>query len=158
MNSNFNKKQDGIDAFIENDKVRFRVRACCVIIKDDNVLMMKNNTEDYYYSVGGAVQIGETIEEACLREVIEETGCKYEIDRLLFIHENLYNHNNKSCHEIAFYFLMKNNDNNTFINNNESAVWIPIKDYHNYKAHPEFFSTELLELPNSVRNIVTKRN
>ncbi len=69
--NNFNKKQDNIDAFIENDSIRFRVRACCIIINENKVLMMKNNTEDYYYSVGGAIQIGETIEEACLREVIE---------------------------------------------------------------------------------------
>ncbi len=159
--NNFNKKQDNIDAFIENDSIRFRLRACCVIINENKVLMMKNNTEDYYYSVGGAIKIGETIEEACLREVVEETGYSFEIDRLLFIHENLFTHNNKSCHEIAFYFLMKSNDNINLLCNtkdsNENAYWIDISKYSEYKAYPTFFSTELQELPKEVKTITTKR-
>ncbi|WP_259748403.1 hypothetical protein [Lactococcus lactis] len=45
----------------------FRYRAAGIIIKDDAVLMVGNDHNDYYYSVGGAVQLGETAEEACLR-------------------------------------------------------------------------------------------
>ncbi len=101
---------------------------------------MKNNTEDYYYSVGGAIKIGETIEEACLREVIEETGYSF---------------------QIAFYFLMKNNDNVNLLcnskNSNENAYWIDISKYSEYKAYPTFFSTELKELPKEVKTITTKR-
>ena len=43
----------------------FRYRAAGIIIKDDAVLMVGNDHNDYYYSVGGAVQLGETAEEAC---------------------------------------------------------------------------------------------
>ena len=32
--------------------------------------------------------MGETAEEAVRREVLEETGLPYEIDRLAFVHEN----------------------------------------------------------------------
>ncbi|QHQ63847.1 NUDIX domain-containing protein [Anaerocolumna sedimenticola] len=44
-----------------------------------------------YYTVGGAVKIKETSEEAVIREVYEETGVNFEIDRLVFIQERFLN-------------------------------------------------------------------
>lgn len=55
--------------------------------------------------------MGETAEEAVAREVIEETGIQYEIDRLVFLHENFFHGNGSTeglnCHEVALYFLMR---------------------------------------------------
>ena len=78
------------DCAIRGDGLWFRYRACGLIIEDGCVLFAGNNTEDYYYSVGGAVHVGETAEEAAVREVFEETGVRYEVDRLAFIHENFF--------------------------------------------------------------------
>ncbi|CCV64427.1 Hydrolase, nudix family [Alteracholeplasma palmae J233] len=158
-NSNLNK--EAIDAFIIAKDKRFRVRSCGIIIKQGHVLMIKNDIDDYYYSVGGAIHIGETIEEACLREVFEETGYRYEIDRLQFIHENFFENNGELCHEIAFYFLMKQNDNDKFIISQgsfgamEEKVWIPIKNFSDYKAYPLFFADELKEIKDKIKVITT---
>lgn len=38
-----------------------------------------NDIDDYYYSIGGAVHMGETSEEAVKREVFEETGVEYKV-------------------------------------------------------------------------------
>lgn len=65
-------------------------RVAAIIIENDCVLMAGNETADYLYSVGGGVHLGETAEEAIVREVFEETGIEYEIDRLAFIHENIF--------------------------------------------------------------------
>ena len=83
----------------------FRYRAAAIIIENDCVLFVGNENENYYYSVGGGVHMGETSEDAVVREVFEETGVKYEIDRLAVIHENFFNENTGSlkgldCHEI----------------------------------------------------------
>ena len=90
----------------------FRYRAAAIIVEDGCVLFAGNENEDYFYSIGGAVHMGETAQDAVKREVLEETGVEYEIDHLAVIHENFFNENNGSlrgmdCHEIALYYLMK---------------------------------------------------
>lgn len=75
--------------------------------------MARNETSPYYYSIGGGVHHGESAIDAVKREVLEETGVEMEVDRLaLFIHENFpgLDHpglEERDCHELAFYFLMK---------------------------------------------------
>lgn len=154
--------EDNRDVFLIRDNYRYRVRACGIIIKDNKVLMVKNNKEDYYYSLGGAVNFGETTVEACIREVYEETGFHYDIDRLLFIHENFFQVNEVKWQEIAFYYLMKESDNMIFKKSISSTgaieekVWINIDNYQTYKAYPKFFKDELKNLPLSVKYIIER--
>ncbi len=64
-------------------------RAVCLMIHDNHVLVMhrKKVDEEYYTFVGGGVEEGETIEEAVVREVMEETMMPTKLDRLLYIHD-----------------------------------------------------------------------
>ena len=64
------------DCGFTKDKNWFRYRAAAIIIEDGCVLFASNENDDYIYSVGGGVHMGETAEEAVLREVYEETGYK----------------------------------------------------------------------------------
>ena len=50
------------------DKQRFRLRAAGIIIEDGCILFATNAIEKYYYSIGGAINLGETAEEAVVRE------------------------------------------------------------------------------------------
>lgn len=79
-----------MDCGFTNGDRWFRYRAAAIIIEDGEVLFVKNELESYYYSVGGGVHLGEKAEDAVIREVFEETGILYEIDRLAFIHENFF--------------------------------------------------------------------
>lgn len=47
-----------------NDNKWFRYRAAAIIVEDGYVLFAGNEKEDYYYSIGGAVHMGETAEDA----------------------------------------------------------------------------------------------
>ena len=67
------------------------IRVGAIIMKNGKLLMVGNDFHtEYLYSVGGRIQFGETAEEAVVREVMEETGVKMEVDRLGFIHENYF--------------------------------------------------------------------
>ena len=86
------------------------LRVGAVIQRNGLLLMAGNAAEDYLYSVGGRMQFGETSEEAIVREVYEETGCRMEIDRLGFIHETMFRspfRRDTVVQEISFYYYMK---------------------------------------------------
>lgn len=52
----------------------FRYRAAAIIVEENCVLFAGNDVEDYYYSIGGGVHLGETSEEAVIREVLRKQG------------------------------------------------------------------------------------
>ena len=86
------------------------LRVGAVIRRNGLLLMAGNPGEDYLYSVGGRMHFGETADEAIVREVYEETGCRMEIDRLGFIHETMFRspfHKDAIVQEISFYYYMK---------------------------------------------------
>lgn len=143
----------------------FRYRAAAIIIEDGCVLFAKNELDSYYYSIGGGVLLGEKAEDAVKREVFEETGVSYEIDRLAFIHENFFDGsgtlNGLKCHEIAFYFLMKSRGTKELNSNSytqgvrECMHWLPINKLKEYVAYPSFFEDSLLNMKDTVEHIVT---
>ena len=144
----------------------FRYRAAAIIVENDCVLFASNEKDDYLYSIGGGVHMGETAEDAVLREVFEETGVHYEIERLAVIHENFFDENGGSlkgfnCHEISFYFLMKSRGTQELHSNSmtqgvkEEMRWIPIKDLNKYKAFPLFLKDYLSKEHWGIEHIVT---
>ena len=155
------------DCGFTRDRNWFRYRAAAIIVEDGCVLFAGNEREDYLYSIGGAVQMGETAEHAVLREVLEETGVSYEIDRLAVIHENFFDensgmHRDLDCHEIAFYFLMKprgtkelRSDSHTQDGIRETMHWIPIEELDRYRAFPSFMKDYLLSEHDGIQHIVT---
>ena len=147
----------------------FRYRVGAIIIEDGCVLMAKNDVDDYYYSIGGGVHMGETSEQAVLREVREETGIDYEINRLAFVNESMFQGDGslsgKECHVIEFYYLMKskgkkgvesNSSNGTVFGGlPEYLCWIPIVELEPMKAFPIFFKDKLLKLPEALEHIIS---
>jgi len=155
------------DCCMTTDGNWFRYRATAIIIENDCILLASNEASDYYYSVGGGVHLGETAEEAVIREVLEETGVEYEIDRLAFIHENFFCGSGSTagllCDEIAFYFLMKSKGSQELKSDSVCAEgkeymnWIPICELKNHTVYPTFFMEKLKDMPKQIEHIVTKR-
>ena len=141
------------------------LRVGAIITRGDQVLMVRNEREDYYYSVGGRIQVGETSEQAVLREVTEELGVPLEIDRLGFIHENYFygtlgDQIERQIYAVCFFYYVKVPDGfeprcRSFTENgvSETLEWLPFDT--GKTIYPSFFKTELARPFEGIRHIVT---
>ncbi len=154
------------DCGFTKDNYWFRYRAAAIIVEDNCVLLAGNENADYLYSVGGAVHMCESAEDAVRREVFEETGVHYDIDHLAVIHENFFNENNDrqeciQCHEICFYYMMKPRGSKKLNSNSytqgvkESMHWISIDDLDKLRAFPGFLRDYLSRVHSGIEHIVS---
>ncbi len=144
----------------------FRYRAAAIIVEEGCVLLVGNELESYLYSVGGGVACGEHSEEAVRREVKEETGVDYEVERLAVVHENFFNGNGGTldgltCHEITLYYLMKPRGTRALHSNSythgvrERMHWIPIAELGTRRAFPSFLKDYLSAPHPGILHLVT---
>jgi len=157
----------GQDVCFARGGLLFRLRAAAIIIKDGRVLMVRNGRASYYYSVGGAVRLGETVQDAVRREVMEECGLDLGILRLAAIHQNFFRDSElggHSWHELTFYYLMDYKGGQvpsarslSMFGSPETLHWIPLDTYSQHKAYPAFFADleNILQSPVPVQ-IVTR--
>lgn len=152
--------------FITKDG-KFNYRVAAIIIKDNKVLMISHNGVPYYYSIGGRVKFNETSEEAVIREAFEETGVKFKIDRLGFLHENFFEEEGTKefYHEIDFFYYLKSDEEFEVVcdsvneyGNKEYFEWLPIDKLNEYKIYPEFFKERLIKDSNIVEHLITRNN
>jgi ADP-ribose pyrophosphatase YjhB (NUDIX family) len=134
-------------------------------MRDGKLLMVGNDRSDYLYSVGGRIKFGETAEEAIVREILEETGVKMEIDRLGFVHENYFYGDapanlGKPIYEISFFFYMKVpqdfapvSESFTEDQSKEYLKWVSLDE--DIQMYPTFFRSELQNPENTVKHFVT---
>ena len=155
------------DCYINDEEGWFRLRAAAIIIQNGQVLMVRNDRVPYYYSVGGAVAQNESTEETVLREVFEETGFHYEIERLAFILENFFimpvDGEPKKCHELAFYYLMKPRESMEIHceslgmnGEKEEMAWLPLDQLVDKHLYPTFFKEYLNAIPNGITHLVVR--
>ena len=96
-----------MDLKIKTEKEEFHGRSCGIIKQDDKFLIMRVNKTPYYHIPGGHIEIGEDSEQAIIREIKEEIGCEVEEANLFAIQENFWTRDNKKCHGIEFYYIIK---------------------------------------------------
>jgi 8-oxo-dGTP diphosphatase len=63
-------------------KAQFRIGVFGVIIEDGKVLLGRRRDIDWWNLPGGGMELGETVDEALRREVLEETGVEVRVGRL----------------------------------------------------------------------------
>ena len=74
-----------------------------LISKNDKILLVKSFKWQGVYSIpGGHIEYGETIEDACKREVKEEVGLDVTFDKVLFVQEAMFP---KDYHKTDKHFI-----------------------------------------------------
>lgn len=63
-----------------------------LVNEKDEVLLQKRSDFDSWGLPGGAMEFGESAEEACVREFLEETGLKVKVKFLLGVSTNFIQH------------------------------------------------------------------
>ena len=99
-----------MDIKIKTDDLKFKYRVSAIVI-NDNKLLIDKYTDDSYCLPGGYVEIGETSNEAVIRELKEETGLDFDVVRFAGVIENFFtNKRNQKTHGIDFYLYAETKD------------------------------------------------
>ena len=111
-----------------------KIIAGCIIEKNNKILMVKEAKKKCYGQwnfPAGHLEENETIKEAAIREIYEETGCKVKLTGVLpIVHEF-----NKNENLIMIRFVAKIEEENIKFNESEilDVKWIDIEDIKNMK-------------------------
>ena len=83
-----------------DNKINVRVRL--VVVKNGKVLVTYNSEKVFYYFLGGRMDYGETMGEACIREIKEECGddTEFNFQKILYIRDFIEPEDNEHTLEI----------------------------------------------------------
>ncbi|WP_297430026.1 NUDIX hydrolase [Clostridium sp.] len=147
---------------IDNGVFNFRVAG--LLFDENKVLVHRLIKDDFYAFPGGRVEMFETTETTIVREMNEELGINVKVNRLLWICEDFFNHNDNKYHEICFYYLIEYKDNNilnkedlfyiTEGKNEFEFRWVDTKYIKNETIYPAFIKDRIHDLPTTIERIV----
>lgn len=97
-----------MDIVFKTERGKFNYRVCAMMISDGEILAMQDDRSPYFYLPGGRVNMGETAEQAVVREVQEELGIIPKVIRPLWLNQAFFTDevDNMNYHELCIYFLM----------------------------------------------------
>ena len=138
---------------------KFNCRVCAVIVHDGKLLAMRDERSPYSYLPGGRVRLGETAEDAVLREVEEELNVKASIVRPLWLNQGFFTEDvdGLNYHELCVYFLvdvagtglLDMGDRFTLYEGKRihRFEWLAFERLKDEYFYPIFLKTEIFHLP-----------
>ena len=138
---------------------KFNYRVAAVILNDGKLLAMRDEDSPYYYLPGGRVKLGETAEQAVIREIQEELHVAAEIVRPLWLNQAFFNEDVDGLryHELCVYFLL--DVTNTLLlssgdrfcltegERRNSFEWFGFERLKDEYFHPAFLKEAIFALP-----------
>ena len=133
----------------------FGVRATALILQNGKLLVTK--AKGKYYTIGGAIQVNESTEEAVVREVKEELGVKAQAGQLAFVVENCFKEEGIFYHNIEFHYLVDLLEDAPLTmqedEKRQPCEWIDIDKLEGINLVPAFLKTALPTWDGQLRHI-----
>lgn len=137
-----------------------RNAAKAVIIENGCLLLQRCGTPDgtlYYELPGGGQNPFETMEEAVVREVLEETGYTVSVERFLALQEEMFMnaavreryelHAHRMLHIFLCHLTAAPRQEPTEIDNQQLAIeWVPLEALGNLLIRPQIIGRRLGEI------------
>lgn len=151
-----------MDITFQHNQQKFNYRVCGMMIHDGKILAMQDGRSPYFYLPGGRVKLGETAEEAVIRELGEELGIAPKIIRPLWLCQSFFRKevDKLHYHELCIYFLMdigdtdllKKGENFTMQEGEHSHVftWLAFEELESAYFYPLFLKKDIFHLPDSL--------
>jgi 8-oxo-dGTP diphosphatase len=136
-----------------------RLRVCGIVLSGESLVLVRHKRaidsvefpESYWIVPGGGVELGETLAEAVLREVKEESGFVVDVKKMLFVREFIYplHPTDKSLtqfHAIEIYFHCVLTDGTLTHGHDPELIeqivletkLIPLSELDNLAIYPQF--------------------
>ena len=133
----------------------FVVRATALILHNGKLLVTKDKGK--YYTIGGAIQVNESTEEAIVREVGEELGVKAQAGQLAFVVENHFEEDGVFYHNIEFHYLVDLLQDAPLTTQEDEKTqpceWIDLDKLEDIQLVPAFLKTALPDWDGQLRHI-----
>lgn len=141
----------------ENQKFNYRVSA--MIISENRLLAMHDERSPYFYLPGGRVKMGETAEQAVVREIWEELGVTLKIARPLWLNQAFFTEDVDGIryHELCIYFLIDISNTDLLERGNSFTLtegkhthtfeWLAFDSLKDEYFYPIFLKKQIFDLP-----------
>ena len=148
-----------MDISFNQENQKFNYRVCAMVISGNRILAMHDERSPYFYLPGGRVKMGETAEQAVIREVREELHVTLKITRPLWLNQAFFTEDADGVryHELCIYFLMDITDTDLQENGNSFILtegkhihtfeWLEFDRLKDEYFYPIFLKKEIFNLP-----------
>ena len=148
-----------MDISIKAAEGTFNYRAAAIIVHEGKLLVLQNEGISHDYLPGGRVHLGESVENALVRELREELDISLPPHRLAFMAESFFTVNDVRYHELCLYHLMEappellaygeaftRKESETEIHH---FRWVKFEELRQLSFFPVFLKERILTLPDA---------